>query len=296
MREVSYYPGCSLEASARDYDESIRGVTEMLDIKLVELSDWNCCGATAGHSLDHRITVNLSARNLGMAIGAPQPVVVPCALCFNRLKTAQANLAKDKSMIIDEITKHGTDYDAVEVVELNTFLTSPDIIELAKEKMVFELTGLKPVCYYGCQGQRPPKVTHHPDYENPMGLDNMMAALGADVKDWAFKTDCCGASHSMSRPDILHKLVSDLYNRALEVGANCVVTGCQMCQANLDLYQEDIKAGMGKDVYLPVFTFTELMGLALGHKDTSVWMSRLMTSPKNLLTEIEAPKEVVSNL
>lgn len=290
--EVSYYPGCSLEGSACDYARSIEGVAELLDINLIELPDWNCCGATAGHSLDHRISLNLSARNLGLALNRPQPLVVPCALCFNQLRTAQFECAQDKSIITPEIARLGTDYEKVEVLELNTFMTSPEIIALAQEKKVIDLEGLRPVCYYGCQGQRPPRVTGNPDYENPLGLDNLLKALGADVKDWAFKTDCCGASHSFARPDILHKLVGDLYRRAFEAGANCIVTGCQMCQGNLDLYQKEIARQMEQEVYLPVFYFTELMAMALGGKDTGAWLKKHMVSPKALLSQTEVPDEV----
>lgn len=283
MTEVSYYPGCSLMGTARDYEESIEAAADLLGIDLVELPDWNCCGATSGHSLSHRIALNLGARNLGLSLGRPQPVVVPCALCYNRLKTAQAELIEDQSLVTKEIAKLGTDYEKVDIVELNTYLTGEEMIIRAREKRVVELKGLKPVCYYGCQGQRPPKITGHPSPENPMGLDNLMSALGAEVRDWSFKTDCCGASHSIARPDILHKMVGDLYRRAIEAGANCFVTGCQMCQANLDLYQAEIAAGMGREIYLPVFYFTELIGLALGHKKAPQWFRRHMTSPAALL-------------
>ena len=270
MVEVSYYPVCSLEATARDYAESVAGVAELLDIKLMEIPDWNCCGATAGHSLDHRISLNLSARNLGLSLNQPQPIVVPCALCFNRLKSAQKELIEDHSAVTPEIARLGTDYDRVEVVELNNYLTSPEIMALIEKRKVTSLNGLRPVCYYGCQGQRPPGVTDREDYEHPEGLDRLLKLLGAEVKEWSFKTDCCGASHSLARPDIVFTLVGRLYNHALEAGANCIVTGCQMCQANLDLYQEEISKEMNREVYLPVFYFTELLGVALGHRAAAV--------------------------
>lgn len=291
MIEVGYYPGCSLEATARDYAESVTGAAERLDVRLVELEDWNCCGATAGHSLEHRFALNLGARNLALAARGPQPLVVPCALCFNRLKTAQAELADDKSPVTPKIAALGTDYGRVEVVELNTFLTSPDMIARAANRKVRDLSGLRPVVYYGCQGQRPPKVTGHPDYENPVGIDRLLEALGAEVIDWPFKTDCCGASHSVARPDVVHTLVGRLYESALARGANCVVTGCQMCQGNLDMYQKEISAGMGREVYLPVFYFTELIGLALDHKETRRWLGRHFVSPRNLLAETGLSRE-----
>lgn len=287
MIEVSYYPGCSLEATARDYADSVAGAAESLGVSLVEIPDWNCCGATAGHSLDHRLALNLAARNLALAVGRPQPLVIPCALCFNRLKTAQAELREQAGAITPEIARLGGDYDRVDVVELNAFLTSPDMITLAQNRMVRSLEGFRPVCYYGCQGQRPPKILGRTDHENPQGLDRLLSALGADVLDWQFKTDCCGASHSVARPDIVHTLVGRLYQRAMDVGANCIVTGCQMCQANLDLYQKEIAREMGRDVYLPVLYFTELIGLALGHRDVHRWLRRHMVDPRKLLTEVE---------
>lgn len=289
--KVSYYPGCSLEATARDYEESIRGVAAALDIELVEVPDWNCCGATAAHSLDHRVALNLGARNLAKAASGPQPTVVPCALCFNRLKTSQAELMEDAGQVTDDIRALGADYSAVDVVELNSFLTSPRFVALAQKRQQVDISGLRPVCYYGCQGNRPPKITGRADYEQPQGIDRLLGELGVEVKDWSFRTDCCGASHSVARPDIVFRLVGNLYVRALEVGANCVVTGCQMCQANLDLYQSEIAKELGREIYLPVLYFTEVIGLALGEKKASRWLGRHMVGAKELLKEAHLPQE-----
>jgi heterodisulfide reductase subunit B len=282
MREVGYYPGCSLEASARDYAESIRGVADLLEIRLVEVEDWNCCGATAGHSLDHRASLNLGGRNLAMAASGPQPLLVPCALCFNRLKTAQAELARDLSGLVAEVAGLGGDLQAVEVRELNSFLAAPEMAQAIADKMKRSLGGLKLVCYYGCQGQRPPAVTGHPQPENPTSMDCLLASLGAEVLDWPYKTDCCGASHAVPRPDLVFALVGRLYEEALRRGAQAIVTGCQMCQANLDLYQAEIAAGLGLAVDLPIFYLSELVGLALGHAKAGRWLARHMVDPRPL--------------
>ncbi|MGD8561329.1 MAG: heterodisulfide reductase-related iron-sulfur binding cluster [Desulfarculaceae bacterium] len=294
--QVSYYPGCSLEATARDYAESVAGVAGLLDIELVELPGWNCCGATAAHSLNHKASLNLAARNLALTQGRPQPLVVPCSLCFNRLKTAQHEILQDPGQLTPEIAAMGDDWAGVEVVELNGFLSSAQMIARSEEAQVQRLEGLRPVVYYGCQGQRPPKVTGHPQAENPQGLDRLLTALGAQVRDWPFKTDCCGASHAVARPDIVHTLVARLYERALAEEANCIVTGCQMCQANLDMYQDEIAQGMDADVYLPVFYFTELLGIALGHPQASKWLGRHLVNPKALLSETGVAPQVWERL
>lgn len=296
MRAVGFYPGCSLEATARDYLESVRGAAKLLELELREVPDWNCCGASAAHALDHCASLNLAARNLALAQEGPQPVVVPCALCFNRLKAAQHELTQDQSLLLPEIAEDLSDLDAVQVVELNTFLSSPDLIAQAEARAIQELSGLRPVVYYGCQGQRPPSITGHPAPENPMGIDLLLVALGAEVIDWPFKTDCCGASHAVARPDLVHGLVGRLYERALEREANCIATGCQMCQANLDLYQAKIAAEMGREVYLPVFYFTELIGLALGHRETATWLKRHMVSPRQLMAQSNLPTETWERL
>ncbi len=286
MTEVGYYPGCSLEASARDYAESIEGVAGLLGLKLVEVEDWNCCGASAGHSLDHAKSVNLAGRNLALAARGPQPLVVPCALCFNRLKTAQAELAQDRSELVAEVAGLAGDPQQVQVRELNGFLTSAEMIEAMESRRKRSLTGLKLVCYYGCQGQRPPKITGHPQYENPTGMDRLLDRLGATVIDWPAKTDCCGASHSVPRPDLVFTLVGRLYDEASRRGAEAIVTGCQMCQANLDLYQVEIAAAQGRPVDLPVFYLTELAGLALGHPQAGRWLGRHMVDPRPLLARL----------
>jgi heterodisulfide reductase subunit B len=283
--EVGYYPGCSLEATARDYRESLEAVCQALEVRLVEVEDWNCCGASAAHSLDHRLALNLGARNLVQAAAGPQPVVVPCALCFNRLKTTQYELAQGATGLIPELGRHLDRLARVEVVELNQFLTRPELVERTLSAARHSLAGLRPVVYYGCQGQRPPQVTGHPRHEDPQGIDQLLSELGAEVVDWPYKTDCCGASFAVSRPEVVFELVGRLYLRALERGANCIVTGCQMCQANLDLYQDQIAARLEREVYLPVFYFTELMGLALGLSQAGRWLRRHLVDPRELLAQ-----------
>jgi heterodisulfide reductase subunit B len=152
-----------------------------------------------------------------------------------------------------------------------------------RKKIVRPLTGLKAVGYYGCLASRPPDVTGKVDYENPEDLERLLQVLQAEPLDWSFKTDCCGAGLAMSRPDLIDTLVGRLYDRALAAGAECFVVACQMCQANLDLSQGRIAKKTGNKYYLPVFYFTELIGLALKHPETEGWLARHLVDPRPLL-------------
>lgn len=271
--KVSYYPGCSLEGTAADYAASIAGVTPLLDLELAELEDWSCCGASAAHSLSHRLSYELPARNLALAQKAGLDVVVPCALCFNRLKAAEKEAQAETGQApLDR-----------KIWDLLDFLTQPSFLQSLAKKVKRPLKGLKAVGYYGCLASRPPAITDKVDYENPQNMEKLLTVLQAEPLDWSYKTDCCGAGLTLARPDLVDTLVRRLYDRALAAGAECFVVSCQMCQANLDMSQARISKQAGKKYYLPVFYFTELMGLAMGHPDTAKWLSRHLVDPRPLL-------------
>jgi heterodisulfide reductase subunit B len=276
--KISYYPGCSLEASARDYEESIEGVCTALGIELVELPDWSCCGATAAHSLHHRASIELPGRNLAIAENAKHDLVAPCPLCFNRLKTAEKALLDDRAGHYRYAIQGRT-----KIWDLADFIAQDEILSVIAPKVTNPLEGIRAVCYYGCMSSRPPKVTDAEHHEYPMSMDRILRQLGAEVIDWAYKTDCCGASHVVARPDMVFKMVGRLYERALQAGANCIAVSCQMCQANLDIYQDKIGELLGITVDLPIIYFTELIGLAIKEREVENWLSRHFVDPLKLL-------------
>ncbi|MEW6326470.1 MAG: CoB--CoM heterodisulfide reductase iron-sulfur subunit B family protein [Thermodesulfobacteriota bacterium] len=271
MKDVSYYPGCSLEGTARDYRESIHAVCQGLGIGLEELPDWNCCGASSAHSINHKAAIALSERNLIIAERVGRDMVVPCPLCYNRLKTAEKARAHIKGRI--------------KIWDLADYMGRDEILAEIESKVTRPLSGLKAVCYYGCMSSRPPRVTDVADCENPMSMDNILERLGVEVIPWSHKTDCCGASHAIDRPDLVFDLVGKLYKRAIQSGANCIAVSCQMCQANLDMYQDRISHARKTAYYLPVLYFTELVGLAMGHGDAGTWFARHFVDPARLLNE-----------
>ena len=276
--KITYYPGCSLEGTAVDYAASIDAIAALLDVELMELFDWNCCGASSAHSLSHDLALTLPARNLALAEKAGRDVVAPCALCFNRLKVAE------KALQGPEAAELGVPYQGgIKIWDLLDYLTQDAFLSALAPKVVHPLTNLHAVCYYGCLAARPPAVTDSLASENPQNMDRLLHTLGADSIDWSFKTDCCGAGLAVARPDLIDVLVQRLYDQALASGAECLVVSCQMCQANLDLSQERISAKFGQDYYLPVFYFTELIGLAAGLAEAPKWLARHLVDPMPLL-------------
>ncbi len=281
--KATYYPGCSLEGTAKDYAESIVGICASLNIQLEEIPDWNCCGATAAHSIDHRAGIELAGRTLNLAARLPHAdMLVPCPMCFNRLKTAAGILNQDSA---DRYDMH-LDASLPKIWDLANFLASDPMLKEMAKNISRPLEGLKVVCYYGCMANRPPEITEATDFENPQALDRIIQTLGAAAIPWAYKTDCCGASQVLSRPDIVSHLVGKLYDMAQRVGAQAIVVSCQMCQANLDMHQEKIATDWGKRFAFPVYYFTELIGLAQDVAGVERWLRRHITDPFALLKQL----------
>ena len=276
--KVSYYPGCSLHGTAKEYDQSVKAMSKALGIELMEVEDWSCCGATSAHATNFKLSVALPARNLAaIERSAVKEVMVPCAACFNRFKSAQHYLDHDGTLKKEIESVIGSPIDGSAVVKNPIGIVHDDIgLDTLASKVVRKLTGLKPVSYYGCLLVRPPAACGFENTENPYMLDDILGVLGADVKPWSYKTDCCGGSLTISRTDIVRKLVDKLMTMAREAGANCVVTACPVCMANLDARASDNQK-------LPVFYFSELVALAMGLPGPETWFKLHMVDPSPLM-------------
>ncbi|MDP1762012.1 MAG: heterodisulfide reductase-related iron-sulfur binding cluster, partial [Deltaproteobacteria bacterium] len=49
LTDLSYFPGCSLESSARESNISLMEAAGILGLNLIELEDWNCCGSSSAN-------------------------------------------------------------------------------------------------------------------------------------------------------------------------------------------------------------------------------------------------------
>jgi len=279
--KVSYYPGCSLHATGKEYDQSVKAVSRALGIELQEVDDWSCCGASSAHMTNFKLSVALPARNIIAAQkDNNRDMMVPCAACFNRFKSAQYHLEGDDALKAEVEGIIGAKYDASVSVRNPIDIIYNDVgLEELGKTVTRKLDGLKPVSYYGCLLLRPPEVCQFDDYENPYMMDGIMSVLGANARNWSCKTDCCGGSLTLTNTQIVVHLVDKLMMMATEAGANCIVTACPICFANLDTRASE----KGR---LPAFYFTELIALALGLKGTEEWFKMHNVDPRPLLASL----------
>lgn len=284
---IAYYPGCSLHASASEYDRSFRAAAAALGLKLQEPRGWVCCGGSPAHWKSRELAHDLALKNLALVESlGHQAVTVPCAMCFSRLRHAAHDVAADPSLKDNLSHQVGYDYRGQVGIEnaVDTIVKRVGLEKVA-ENVRKPLSGLKVVCYYGCLLTRPPSVTgaEHPEY--PRNMDLLMQALGAEVRDWSFKTDCCGGSLSLFDTDQCLTLIKKIIDGAREVEAEAVVTACPMCHTNLDGRQAELSRREGQRYQVPIFYFTQLLALALGLGEKRAAVHGHLVDPKPLLAE-----------
>ncbi|MFZ2448036.1 MAG: CoB--CoM heterodisulfide reductase iron-sulfur subunit B family protein [Syntrophobacteraceae bacterium] len=284
-----YYPGCSLEGSAREYDISVRAVMAALGSELVELDDWTCCGASAADTSSYLLSLALPARNLALAERSQTraDVLVPCSACYLNLVRADDHMRRNAGtagLVNQALETEGLSYaGGIRVRHLLDVLANdigaekiaaasrshlaagdgPHIAAASRShrgSAVGKLVGMKVAPYYGCQALRPYRVFDDP--ERPASMDALIRATGADVLDWSMGARCCGAGLMTTKKHLALELVADIFEAAK--GADCIVTICPMCQMNLDIGQKKISAKRGESPAISILYLPQLIGLGLG--------------------------------
>ncbi len=292
---ISYYPGCSGNGTSLEYERSTAGVCEALDVDLVEIPDWSCCGSTPAHTVNHVLSCALSARNLALVseMGL-DTVTTPCPSCLSNLKMAEHKMHKESfrestNAILDTAYEGGVETKSVLQVLYENVGT-----EAIAKRVKKPLEGLKVACYYGCILNRPPEVMDFDDHEHPMAMDHLLEAVGAEVVPFPLKVECCGASFGIPKREIVTKLSGKLLEAAESLEVDALVTACPLCQMNLDLRQGQINAAHGTNYTIPIFYFTQLMAKAFDLTSEIQGLNRLIVNPKTALAKIGKVEEVAT--
>ena len=282
----TYFPGCSLESTAYDYDASARAVMQVLGSELVELPDWNCCGATGAEVVSHLLSIALPARNLAKAQQIGDQIVTTCSSCYFNLFRVNSHLAADAELqheldvVLGEV---GLRYNGKLRVRHLLELMVTDIGEKAIAGRVQRpLDGIRVAPYYGCLVVRPYAEFDGPDL--PTSMDRLLTTLGANVVPYVMKTRCCGGVLMTTQKNIGLKLVGDILSPIRDV--DCVVTVCPLCQLNLEAYQREVAGKLGEPVHIPVLYFTQLIGLAFDLPEQDLRLKASLVGTQRLMKRL----------
>jgi len=290
MIDYVYYPGCSVKSSAKHYEESILPVFRELGVNLKEIEDWNCCGATATPSVDKSKTSALNGRILALAEKEGEVLLAPCAACYLSLKKSHLFLtggSKDAQKILDALKKQGLEYKGgIQVKHPLEILTREIGLKKIKDRVMRRLTGLRVASYYGCQIVRP--YADFDDPENPIIMDDVMAALGAEPVDYSAKTRCCGGALTANIDAVGIELNYLLLKEAKRKQTDVFVTLCPLCLFNLEISQNKVIKEYKQDLHTPVLFFSQLMGLAFGLSKESMGFQRSLIPLDAMWKKIES--------
>lgn len=283
--KYAYYPGCALHSTGVEFGLSLQAICPSLGIELEEVPGWICCGSTPAHSVSRLLALALPVANLCLVeeTGASE-VVVPCASCFRRLKAGHHETASRPKLLERVNRVVGRPYrGSVEISHPLSILSDREMLRKIARLASEELSRIKVACYYGCLLTRPPEVMQFDSCEYPMSMDSVLQAAGITTLDWDFKTMCCGAAFSLTETEIVYKLSADILDEALAVGANAIAVACPLCHANLDTRQAEIEKRTGKQYGLPIFYFTQLIGLAMGIPAAELGIDRHLVEAGELI-------------
>jgi heterodisulfide reductase subunit B len=272
-KEYAFYPGCSsqLKASASNYLTSVNTMCEKLDVKLTEIPDWNCCGASVGYAEGGELPrLAINARNFALAeTHLPgQDIVATCAACWLGSRETKERLDHTSQLMKETneaLAAAGLNYKGeVNIRHMVEVLVEDIGYEGIKKPVVKSLQGLKFAGYIGCQTNRPFGIAGE-SFENPMYLDTMVEALGGEaLTSYDQKVTCCGGALAFSEPEKSQKQIKDIIESAYDHGAEMLVTPCPLCQANTEVYQGEINKKYGTKFNMPVLYYSQLMAVAYG--------------------------------
>ncbi len=269
MTKYAFYPGCVMPTEQYAYEVSIREVLPLLNIDLVDVEGFSCCGEPM-KSMNQLMTLYLSARNLALAEKQNLDLFVPCPMCHLSLSECQRVMESNtemrdrvNSMLASEDLQYNGSIDVVHTVNL---LHDHIGTEEIKKHVKKSLSGLKIATHYGCHLIRPSEVGRPVDSENPQKMETILKVLGAEPMDYPEKLDCCGAMLSANHPESALTKTGQKLQKVQEQGFDVFVDVCPWCHRMFDSKQ--VKAGetVAVKLEIPVMYLTQLLGLALGVK------------------------------
>lgn len=283
--KLGYYPGCALEGSSVDYSESLKRVFKEIGVELDPIQDWSCCGASAAHSTNHKLSVALPYRNLALAKAQGlTEIFAPCPFCSKTLINTNYEISEHPALGQEIKSVTGLAYDSSVKIINSVAIFDKLMGQIAPKINPERLKGLKVACYYGCLLVRPPKLLQYDDPEQPTSMDEIAKKLGAEPVDWEYKIECCGGGFTICNEDAVLELSRKILEDASDNGAQAIIVACQMCQINLDMRQPDINSRYGLTLNMPIIYLPQLIGLAMGIEPKELGLNLHFVSTDSLLS------------
>jgi heterodisulfide reductase subunit B len=291
MAENKYlmFLGCAIPYRVSAYEISARKVLQKLDVELVEMPEFNCCGLPLD-PVSHEMMVMLAARNLALAEQKGLNIITLCPGCAGTLKKVNKMLKEDKALR-EEINEHlkeaGLEFKGtIDAKHLMQVLIEDIGLEKVKNTVVKPLTVLKVAEHNGCHILRPKEFIGFDDPEDPKTLKTLIEATGATCLDYMDETECCGAPSVGVNDKIALQLARDKLNHIKMVDAQAMITICPFCHIMYDTNELRIEKMFNETYGIPVLHYPQLLGLAMGISPEELAFNDLRVDVSNILKQV----------
>ncbi|MEM1563251.1 MAG: CoB--CoM heterodisulfide reductase iron-sulfur subunit B family protein [Candidatus Bathyarchaeia archaeon] len=284
------FPGCVIPYRLSSYEISARKVLAKLDVEIVEMPEYNCCGYPMD-VINHELMLTLAARNLCIAEKAGLPIMTLCNGCFCSLNETNKLLKEDKKLrdkINSYLKEVGMEFKGTTEVKHLIYVLSEDVgYERIKNAVAKPLVGIRVAQHSGCHVLRPRKYVGRDDPENPATLKELIRVTGAECLDYMDETECCGNPIIGVNEDVPFQMAKEKLEHVRAVGAQALITVCPFCHIMFDLNQPRIERAFNEKFNIPVLHYPQLLGLAMGFSPDELALNELRIKPTELLNKIK---------
>ena len=265
--KFALFLGCNIPARVQQYDMSARAVLNKLNVDLIDIDEFKCCGYPMRNT-DFKAFVLFSARNLALAEQQGLQIMTLCKCCFGSLKKAAHLLKEDQRLKEDMnayLIKEGLTYTGnSEVTHFLSVLHKDIGLDTLKNNITRSLKEVNIATHYGCHALRPSDVMQFDDPIAPVLFDELVTVTGAKSINWSLKLECCGAPLFGVNDDLSMDLTGKKLSDGKQSGADYLCTACPWCQLQFDTVQAMMASRNGNHNKLPSLVYPQLLGLVMG--------------------------------
>ena len=276
--KYSFFRGCFISVRLPHLEKVSRLTLGDLGIELVDVNDFSCCSEPVGLYINDRFTSTVvAARNIALAENEGRDILTLCNGCSYVLKQVNETLKQDEQLR-EEVNEVLSEVDCefkgtIEVKHFAEVLYDEFGVSRLAKRVERPLEGLMVAGHTGCHILSPREVM---DFDNPLDpvvLDKLILALGAEPFDYKLKTLCCGWTLSAyGSRDAANEILGEKLNSMRD--ADCISVICPQCFYQYDTGQAIAARKLRLEYRLPVFFYLQLLALATGYSLEDVYFSK----------------------
>ncbi|MEM3427194.1 MAG: CoB--CoM heterodisulfide reductase iron-sulfur subunit B family protein [Nitrososphaerales archaeon] len=269
MADLQYalFTGCFIPARLPHVEAATLKVFDRLGVKVTPLIDASCCpDPTSTVFADKSAWYALAARNITLAEEQNKELLTICSGCNLTLSAVDKDLKRNqklRDMVNSVLNSVGRRYRGTTEVRSILWLLYKKIgVEELRKQIIKPLNGLRVAPHLGCHIIH--DLEEYDDPSDPISFNEIIRALGAEPIRYRTERLCCASFSRFIDESKMLAALDEKLTELGELGVDGLVTICPTCFLQYDAGQVEVNLKAKKNHNIPVFYYTQLLGLAMG--------------------------------